>query len=99
MVYTDHLKMPNITGFFFEPSKQCFNWCREQHFIHANNLQIQDLTLVVLSMIALLLMHLIEAHHDNIDVKQETLEKIYNALSHFAFYILVVFFTWFIFFR
>jgi len=46
----------NTTIEFFKPeiTKQCFNWCKDQHHAYNNNLEIQMLFLPAIALISLI---------------------------------------------
>ncbi len=44
----------NVTSdFFFKPTHQCFDWCKEAHFVNASNIEVTGLFLIGLSLMAL----------------------------------------------
>lgn len=78
-----------------EISNACFNWCKEQHFIHQKNLEIQDLGIVAIALVSLVINHAIYEHSEFIKEKtsltQEHLEKIFKGTSYLVFILLIMF--------
>lgn len=87
----------NITGLFGDQyiTKECFDWCKEANFIHETNLQIENLSLVIIALFSLLANHLIHSNYDwlvkEIKIKEAHIQMLYIASNYFAFFILLVF--------
>ncbi len=88
---------------FFEPSKECFDWCKEAHFAYNNNLEIKGIFIiafaafVIFSYITLKKYYIIE-NYVEIKTDDYQLKKIINLLPHLTFYLLIGFIIWFIWF-
>ena len=84
-------------------TKGCFDWCQDQSFIHQNNLQINDLTLIALALVSLLVHHIILEFKDKIiektGIKVWQLNLIKGATTYFAFWLLIIFLVYFKFFK
>ena len=71
----------------------CFNWCKEQNFIHQSNVQINDLAFIVIALISLTINNIIYNHPETL--KQLTkmddyeLEKVYD-LTYFLTFIMLI---------
>jgi len=78
-----------------EVTQYCFNWCKEQNFIHQNNLEIKDLSIVAVALISLVLHSLLYNYHDFIVDKfkldSDKLNKLYIATSDFSYILLTIF--------
>ena len=84
----------------------CFNWCKEQHFIHQNNLTVNILSIPILALLTLFVCYLIYNYNDFIlrlfkesNLTEHTLNKIFGLALEFAIYLLIGFFIWFIWFK
>ena len=98
--------MTNITTLLFQgeysPTNQCFEWYKEQNFIHATNLQIQGLTILVIALIVLFIYALYLNIGDILDTTHEQkviIEKIIQLLPEFAMYLMIGFFIWYLYFQ
>lgn len=78
-----------------EINQVCFNWCKEQNFVHQRNLEIQDLGMVAVALVSLLINHMIYNHSEFIiektEITEDQLEKLHKATSYFAFILLIIF--------
>ena len=77
----------NITILTREVTDECWQWCSEQHFIHQSNIEIYDLTFIVLAVIALII------HGATED------EKAYEASHFFALLMLIFYIIYMLFLK
>lgn len=103
--------MANITTLSFQgeysPTNACFEWCKEQNFIHQSNLEIQGLTILVVALIALFIYMLYLNFGEMLDIEMLDItyrqrimtEKIIQLLPEFSMYLIIGFFIWFIWFN
>ncbi len=86
-----------------EVTKGCFDWCKEQHFINQNNIQIQELSIIGIALVSLVLHNIISDYKDyiisNTQVTESQLLFFYNATSRFTYILLTIFLIYFIFFK
>ena len=93
----------NIIIGFPEITKACFDWCKEQNFIHSSNLEIRSLTILIIALIALFIYFLANNFLDHFtkNLNFETKEKIERfilLLPEFAMYLIIGFLIYFIYF-
>lgn len=78
----------------YEISKGCFEWCREQNFIHENNLEIFDLTFVVIALISIIVNNLIYNYPEILmnlsGMKEDDLMTVHDATYFLAFIMLIL---------
>jgi len=106
--------MINETTFVFktnipEISETCWNWCSDTHFAYQNNLEISGLFIIVLSLAVLFFQYIILNYgksilkflnsHEETNISEEKLEKVYRLCSEFSMYLLLGFFIWFLYFK
>lgn len=91
-----------------EITNTCFNWCKEQFFIHNNNLLIGEMSLIGVAMGSIVLNRFINNHPDfiekigkdnNFEVTHTMLMVAEGATSFFAFVMLLIFLIYFIYFK
>lgn len=86
---------------YFSP--ECFEWCKEQNFIHASNLQVQTMFLLLLAFAVFLGAYFINTYSEHIKssygISEEKLTKIFTLLYEFGLYLLAGFFIWYVWFR
>lgn len=96
--------MGNLTinlPYFDNPiTKECFNWCKEQHLIYESNLNIDGLSIAIFALLVLFAYYLYNTFESHIpDGKEKEITKfIVSKLPEFAMYLLTGFFIWFIWF-
>lgn len=76
-------------------TNDCFEWCREQHFIHQSNLETQLLFICLIVAILLFINYAIIKHNQFIlkyaNIYEETLQKTVVLINEYALYLLIVF--------
>ncbi len=91
MSYTGHI------------TESCFTWCKGQVEIHAKNLEINDLSLIVVALISLLLNNIIYNHSDSIaekfNLKEGGIEILFDATYITTFLMLIIHIIYMVFFR
>jgi len=84
-------------------TKNCFDWCKEQHFVNQNNLTIKAMAIPLIALICLFFASLVYKFSDkiiaNTDLTEEYLSKMIYYCYNLAMYMLMGFFIWFIFFK
>lgn len=79
-----------------EITEACWEWCSEQQIIHASNIEIQGLFILLLTAASLLVHIIIYKFYDKIkeheEVKEEVLDKVYLYSSDFALYLIIGYF-------
>ncbi len=92
----------NNTNFISGVSDKCFDWCKDQHFIHESNLTVQGMSIPAIAMICLFSANVILKFDKIIAIKLKisprNLTTVYILLHNLAFLLLLGFFIWFIFF-
>lgn len=90
-----NVNLPEITS-------GCFTWCQEQGIIHQSNIDISNLGVVAVAMVALLLFNISIEWSDELskqlNISQDKLRFIGNAIVFFAFILLALFlgyYAWF----
>ncbi|MAH51510.1 hypothetical protein CMI37_37185 [Candidatus Pacearchaeota archaeon] len=92
------------SSFALEPSvvETCWNWCSEQAMIHQSNIDISNLGIVAVAMVALLIYNLSVEFQDELveklEIERSKLIFYGHVLVYFAFIILAVFlayYAWF----
>lgn len=84
-----------------EITANCFDWCKEQYEIHQQNLEISELSFIVIALIALVVHWTLNNHWEYFkqDFKEEYLEKIYDATLDIVFGMLIMFIIYMRWFR
>ena len=81
----------------------CFSWCQQQNFIHQSNLAINDLSFVVVALVALLVHHILLEFKDTIiektGMEEWQLNIIKGATTYLAFWLLIIFLVYLKFFK
>lgn len=94
------LKMSIITQ---EITETCFNWCKEQNFIHQSNVQINDLAFIVIALISLTINNLIYNHPETLKqlsgMNDYQLEKAFDATYFLTFIMLITYIIYMVFFK
>ncbi len=79
---------------------ECFNWCKEQYFIHENNLTVEALIMPILALLFLIISGVFYNFSEKIiektDLSEENISKIYHFCNQFAKYLLIGFFIWYV---
>ena len=81
---------------------ECFNWCKEQNFVYQNNLEIHELSFIVIALIAIVVHNTLNAYWDyfrNQEFDEDFLEKIYDASSFVVFVMLIMFLIYMVWLR
>jgi len=84
-------------------TKNCFNWCKEQHFNYQSNLEMQLFIVPLIVLILMFVNYVITNHHELIlkylNIYEETLPKITVWINEFNIYLLLIFFIYLLFFK
>ena len=96
--------MANITIIpFTKITKECFDWCKEQNFIHQSNLEIQDMAFIVIALVSLVIHNLIYNHSEALKeisgMKDYQLEKVYDATYFLTFIMLKTYIIYMVFLK
>ena len=93
----------NITFLKTEITEGCFKWCKEQNFIHQNNVQINDLALIVIALISLTINNLIYNHSESLQqlsgMSDYQLEAVYDATYFLSFLMMIIYIIYIIFLK
>jgi len=84
-------------------TNQCIDWCREAQIIQQNNLVVHELYILVVALASLALHHFIYTYFDwivkNTDIDENNLQKIYKGSSYFAFFLILIFIIYMLYFK
>ncbi len=84
-------------------TETCFDWCKEQNFIHQSNLEIQEMTFLVIALISMVIHNLIENHAEELmhlsGMNKYQLEKIYDATYFLPFVMLILYIIYMVFLK
>lgn len=79
----------------YEPiTARCFDWCREQSFIYQQNLEIRELSFIVIALISIVVHWVIDEHFVYFishDFDKKVLEKIHDGTLLLNFMMLILF--------
>lgn len=80
----------------------CVDWCKEQYFVHYNNLEIFEMSFIVIALISLIIHNAVENYIDFFrehNVSERYLEMIYEASSLLVFIMLIFFLIYMVWLR
>jgi len=82
---------------------ECINWCREAQIIQQNNLVVHELYILALALASLALHHFIYNYFDwlskELKIDENNLQKIYKGCSYFAFFLILIFMIYILYFK
>ncbi len=87
---------------FCDATQSCFEWCKEQISIQENNLQIDEMSFIVIALASLLLNNFIYYHAEFLiahGLDEHKLEKLHDATSSLSFVMLIMFIIYMVWFR
>lgn len=76
-------------------TNECFEWCKEQNFIHHNNLTVEGLSIVVIAMIALFL-YVIYEQFGEFMLIDDKITRYIRMIPEFSLYLLMGFIIWYL---
>lgn len=90
-----HYTILNVTNWKPEVTEACFNWCQEQGLIYQSNLDISNLGVVAIAMVALVLYNISVEWSDEIckatKINSDALRFFGHSIVFFAFTLLAGF--------
>ena len=91
----------NLT--LFEPTKECFEWCRNAQLIHQSNIELSLLSIPIIALISLSVPYFIANYRDiildRLKMYEETLDKISEFLYFFGLTLIFLFLIYMLWFR
>ncbi len=87
----------------FTPSDACWNWCAEQAMKHQSNIDVNNLGVIAVAMVALVLYNISVEWSDEIcnklEISQEQLRFAGHTVVFFAFVLLAAFLVYYLWFN
>ena len=77
-----------------EITSTCFNWCKEQSFIHQQNIEIYEMSFIVIALISIVVNRTINSYWNYFKGQgydDNLLEKIYDGTLTMIFVMLILF--------
>ncbi|KKL45556.1 hypothetical protein LCGC14_2354450 [marine sediment metagenome] len=85
-----------------EITQYCIDWCKEQNLIHQQNLEIEEMSFIVIALVSIVVHWTINNHWSYFRSQgfdEELLEKIYDGTNLLVFVMLIMFLIYMVWLR